>query len=81
MWYLGSKWRCCVNDESDSLKRLIISGLVNYIGDQDNVELIAELPEVSLDFLSILSTESRNRDQNLLMVETKSYVRTVPRTA
>ena len=81
MRYLGSKWRCCVNDESDSLKRLIISGLVDYIGDQDHVELIAELPEVSPDFLSILSTKSRNGDQYLLVVETKSYVRTVPRTA
>ena len=63
MWYLGSKWRCRMNDESHSLKRLIIGGWVNYIGDQDNVELIAELLEVSFDFLGILSTKGGNRDQ------------------
>jgi len=63
MWYLGSKRRRCVNDESDSLKRLTIGSSVNYIGDQDDVELIAKLLEVRLDFLSILGTVSRKRDQ------------------
>lgn len=61
MWYLRGKWRCCVNDESDSLKRLIVGGWVNYIWDQGNVELIAEPLEVSLDFLSILGTEGCNK--------------------
>ena len=63
MWYLGSKWRCCVNDESDSLKHLIVGGWVNYIWDQDNVELIAEPLEVSFDFLSILGTRRSSKGQ------------------
>ena len=52
-----------MNDESDSLKRLIIGGWVSHIGDQDNVELMAELLEVSLDFLSTLGPKSGNSDQ------------------
>jgi hypothetical protein len=68
MLYLESKWRCCVNNESNSLKRLIIGGWVNYIRDHDNVELIAveliaEFLDVSLEFLSIPVTKSRNSDQ------------------
>ena len=51
-----------MNDESDPLKRLIIGSWVNYIGDQDDLELVAELSEVSLDFLSILSPKNSNED-------------------
>ena len=52
-----------MNDESDSLKCLIIGGWVSHIGDQDNVELMAELLEVSLDFLSTLGPKSGKSDQ------------------
>jgi len=52
-----------VNDESDPLKRLIIGSWVNYVRDQDNIELISELLEVSLDFPSVLSPRINDRDQ------------------
>ena len=50
-----------MNDESNSLKHLIVGGWVNYIWDQDNVELIAEPLEVRFEFLSILGTKRCNK--------------------
>lgn len=63
-----------MNDESDPLKCLIIGNWVDYIGDQYDIEHIAELFEVSPNFLSILSSKSVIRVSGWLMVAAKALL-------
>ena len=55
-----------MNDESDPLKRLIIGSWVNDVGDQNDIEFVAELFEVSLDFLGTLSPEISDKNKRFV---------------